>query len=236
VQPWGTSSRKGKDHYLFVFDRPKAGEIVIGDLQSDPKSITLLGSGGAALPMRRLDADHVQVTLPVAARTATVPVMKLTFTDTLKTGGALPVSRDQPTALRLSDAQLAGGVGYGSNNYGRSGSTGWSSKEGRVYWPVIARRAGAYKAAVTYNREKGISGGVFEVAYAGQSLKHVVETGEIVGDLHKGDVVTRDLGTITIPAGRGEVSINAVKIPTGQELVRFIGVTLTPVDEKSPTS
>jgi alpha-L-fucosidase len=232
VQPWGTSSKKGNTSYLFVFQQPKAGELVVGDLQSDPKSVTLLGSAGESLPVRRLDADHVQITLPAAARSATIPVVKVTFADGPRTGGALPLSADQVNEFLIFDAKLAGGVGYGSNNYGRSGSTNWRSPKDRVYWPLIARRAGTYKVSATYNRQKGVSGGVFEVAIAGQSLKHTVETGEIVGDLHKGDIVTRELGTVTIPAGRRELSINAVKIPEGQELVKFIGVTFTPSSEK----
>ena len=65
VQPWGTSSRQGNDLYLFVFDPPPGGTLVVGDLQSDPKSVRLMGGG--ALPMRRIDADHVQITLPAAA-------------------------------------------------------------------------------------------------------------------------------------------------------------------------
>ena len=40
------------------------------------------------------------------------------------------------------------------------------------------------------------------VAVGKQSLQHVVEKGDIVPDLHKGDVITRELGTITVPAGR----------------------------------
>ena len=36
-------------------------------------------------------------------------------------------------------------------------------------------------------------------------------------------------------AGRFDLTINAVKIPTGEELVRFIGVTLTPVETKTAT-
>ena len=38
-----------------------------------------------------------------------------------------------------------------------------------------------------------------------------------------------EVGTIEVPAGRHELSINALKIPTGGELARFIGVTLTPI-------
>jgi alpha-L-fucosidase len=233
VQPWGTSSKKGNDVYLFVFDKPKAGALVVGDLQSDPKGVTLLGGG--QLPVRRLDADHIQITLPATATAATIPVIKLAFGETLKSGGALPVSHDQVNNYRIFDAKLAGGVGYGSNTYARAGATDWKSPQGRVSWPLLSRGPGTYKVSVTYNREKGIGGGVFEVAAAGQSLKHVVEKGDVVPDLHTGDVITRDLGTLTLPAGRMELGINAVKIPPGEDLVRFIGVTLTPVDAKSST-
>jgi len=230
VQPWGTSSQKGRDLYLFVIEPPAGGSIVVGDLQSDPGSVTLLGSKGA-LPIKRLDKDHVQITLPAAARGATTPVVKLTFKDAVKTGGALPLSRDQASEYRISDARVSGGVGFGSNTYARAGSTNWSSPQGRVSWPVLARSGGAYTVSATYNREKGIGGGVFEVAIAGQSLKHTVEKGEFVAGLHKGDVITRELGTITVPAGRNDLNINAVKIPPGQDLVRFISVKLTPVSK-----
>lgn len=230
VQPWGTSSKKGNDLYLFVFDQPKTGALIVGDLQSDPKSVTLLGATGNPLQLRRLDADHVQITLPASARSGSIPVVKLTFGEAVKTGKSLPVSRDQVNEYRIFDARVSGGVGYGSNTYARAGSTDWRTKEGRVSWPVIARQGGTYKVSVTYNREKGIGGGAFNVAVGKQSLQHVVEKGDIVPDLHKGDVITREVGTITVPAGRSELSINAVKIPAGEELVKFIGVTLTPVD------
>jgi hypothetical protein len=234
VQPWGTSSKKGNDVYLFVFDQPRSSSLIVGDLQSDPKSVTLLGASGA-LPMRRLDADHVQITLPTTARDAITPVVKLTFNGAVKTGGALPLSHDQSNEYRIFDAQLSGGVGYGSNTYARAGATNWTSQQSRVYWPLIARSAGTYKVSATYNRQKGIGGGVFAVQVAGRSLEHVVETGETIADLHTGDVITRDLGTITVPAGRFELDIKAVKIPPGGELVRFIGVTFAPLD-KQPTT
>jgi alpha-L-fucosidase len=234
VQPWGTSSKKGNEVYLFVFDQPRAGALVVGDLQSDPKGATLLG--GSKLPMRRIDADHIQITLPASAARTTIPVVKLTFSEAMKTGGAMPVSRDQANAYRIFDARLSGGIGYGSNTYARAGSTDWKSPQGHISWPLLSRTPGIYKVTVTYNREKGIGGGVFEVAAAGQSLQHTVEKGAIVPDLHKGDIVTRDIGTLTLPAGRLELSINAVKIPPGEDLVRFIGVTLTPVEAAKTTT
>lgn len=227
VQPWGTSSKKGKDLYLFVFDQPPGGTLVVGDLQSDPKSITLMGGG--ALQARRIDADHFQITLPAGARKAEIPVIKVTFDGDVKTGGALPVSRDQANAYRIFDAKLAGGVGYGSNTYARAGSTNWTNSDGRVFWPVLARQAGKYKVEATYNRVKGVGGGTMEIKLGNQSLQHVVETGDTTPDLHKGDVITRAIGTIDVPAGRHELSINALKIPSGGELARFIGVTLTPI-------
>jgi alpha-L-fucosidase len=229
VQPWGTSSKKGSDLYLFVFDPPPGGTLMIGDLQSDPKSATLLGSSSTALPVRRIDANYVQITLPAAARNATTPVVKLTFSDGVKSGGAMPVSRDQVNEYRIFDAKLAGGVGYGSNTYARAGATNWVNSDGRVWWPVIARESGKFKVTATYNRVKGIGGGVMAVKLGQQSLQHTIESGETTPDLHKGDVITRELGTIDVAAGRQELSVEAVKIPAGGELGRFIGVTLTPV-------
>jgi hypothetical protein len=212
---------------LFVFDQPTGGTLVIGDLQSDPKSVTLMGGG--ALQARRIDADHVQITLPAAARKTEIPVVKVTFDGDVKTGGALPLSRDQANAYRIFDAKLAGGVGFGSNTYARAGATNWTSSDGRVWWPVLARQAGKYKVEATYNRVKGVGGGTMEVRLGDRSLQHVVETGDTTPDLHKGDVITREIGTIEVPAGRHELSINALKIPAGGELARFIGVTLTPM-------
>jgi hypothetical protein len=156
------------------------------------------------------------------------PVIKLTFDGPIKSGGALPVSRSQANNYRIFDANLSGGVGYGSNTYARAGSTDWTNAQGRVWWPVIARKAGEYKVSVTYNRVKGIGGGEFAVSVDGESVKQSVEAGETTPDLHKGDVITREVGTLKVPAGRHELSVTAAKIPPGQELIRFIGVTLTP--------
>jgi alpha-L-fucosidase len=229
VQPWGTSSLKGDDLYLSVFDMPPQGSLIIGDLQSDPKQAVLLGSSAHALRVHRLDPDHVEIKLPAEARAAVIPVIKLTFDGPIRSGGALPVSPIQPNHYRIFDARLAGGIGYGSNTYARAGSTDWTQRDGRIWWPVLARRAGSYEVSVTYNRVKGIGGGEYTVNIDGQSLKQSVEAGELTPDLHKGDIVTRDLGTLTVPAGRHELSINAANIPAGQELMHFIGVTLTPV-------
>ncbi len=141
----------------------------------------------------------------------------------------MPVSTNQPNIYRIFDAHLVGGVGYGSNTYARAGSTDWTHPEGRIWWPVIARRGGTYKVSVTYNRVKGIGGGEFAVTVGGQSLTQTVESGDVTPDLHNGDIVTREIGTLAVPKGRHELSMNAVKIPSGQELMHFIGVTLTPV-------
>ncbi len=229
VQPWGTSSLKGHELYLAVSDLPGKAPLVVGDLQSDPQRAVLLGSSGQALQVRRLDQDHLRIELPAAVRRTVIPVIRLTFTEPIRSGGSLPVSRSQPNNYRIFDARLSGGVGYGSNTYARAGSTDWTHPQGRIWWPVIARRGGAYKVSVTYNRVKGVGGGEFAVTLDGQSLEHGVESGELVPDLHKGDIVTREIGTLTVPAGRHELSMNAVTIPPGQELMRFIGVTLTPV-------
>jgi hypothetical protein len=230
VQPWGTSTLKGHDLYLTVFKPPADGELVVGDLQNDPKQAVLLGSSGSALHVRRLDANYVRITLPPAARTATTPVVKLTFDGAIRSGGSLPMSRTQPNEYLIFDAKLSGGVGYGSNTYARSGSTDWKNPQGQISWPVIARSPGAYKVSVTYNRVKDIGGGQFAVAIAGQSLKQTVETGQMTPDLHKGDIVTRELGTIQVPAGRNDLTVRAVNIPPGKELMHFIGVTFTPVE------
>jgi hypothetical protein len=189
----------------------------------------LLGAGDARLPVKRLDANFVEITLPTTARTAVTPVLKLTLDGTVETGGALPVSGSIPSEYRIYDARLSGGVDYGSETYWRAGSTGWTSAQGRISWPVLARRGGSYKVSVTYNRAKGIGGGQFRIAVAGKSVEQGVETGEMTPTLHKGDVVTRELGVIQVPAGRNELAVEAVKIPAGQELMRFISVTLTPV-------
>jgi alpha-L-fucosidase len=179
--------------------------------------------------MRRLDADFVQITLPAAARNTITPVIKLTFDNEIKTGGALPISRTQASAYRIFDAKLSGGIGYGSNTYARAGSTDWTDPHARISWPVIARSPGSYKVSVTYNRVKDIGGGEFTVAIGNESLKQKVESGDMTPDLHKGDVITREVGVIKVPAGRQELSVQASQIPPNQELMRFIGVTLTPV-------
>jgi hypothetical protein len=229
VQPWGTSALKGGALYLFVFHPPANGKLIVGDLQSDPKRAVLLGAGDARLRVQRLDANFVEIKLPATARTAVTPVVKLTLDGAVKTGGALPVSTFIPSEYRIFDAQLSGGVDYGSETYWRAGSTGWTSAQGRISWPVLAARGGSYKVSVTYNRAKGIGGGQFRIALAGKSVEQGVETGEMTPTLHKGDVVTRELGVIEVPAGRNELAVEAVKIPAGQELMRFISVTLTPV-------
>jgi len=231
VQPWGTSALKGGALYLFVFHPPANGKLVVGDLQSDPKGAVLLGAGNARLHVKRLDANFVEITLPATARNAVTPVVKLTLDGTVKTGGALPVDVNIPSEYRIFDAQLSGGVDYGSETYWRAGSTGWTGAQGRISWPVLARRGGSYKVSVTYNRAKGIGGGQFRIALAGKSVEQGVETGEMTPTLHKGDVVTRELGVIEVPAGRNELAVEAVKIPAGQELMRFISVTLTPVSQ-----
>jgi len=229
VQPWGTSALKGDALYLFVFNPPANGKLIVGDLQSDPKRAVLVGAGDARLHVQRLDANFVEITLPATARNAVTPVVKLTLDGTVKTGGALPVSANIASEYRIFDAQLSGGVDYGSETYWRAGSTGWTTPQGRISWPVIAQRGGSYKVSVTYNRAKGIGGGRFRIALAGKSVEQDVETGEMTPTLHKGDVVTRELGVIKVPAGRQELAVEAVKIPSGQELMRFISVTLTPV-------
>jgi alpha-L-fucosidase len=228
VQPWGTSALKGAALYLFVFDPPADGKLVVGDLQSNPSRAVLLGAGDSHLPLRRLDANFIEITLPAAAREAITPVVKLTLDGEVKTGAAAPVSVTRPSVYRIYDAQLAGGVDYGSETYWRAGSTGWSTQQGRIWWPVLARRGGSYKVSVTYNRAKGIGGGQFRISIAGKSLEQGVETGEMTPTLHKGDIVSRELGVVKIPAGRLELAVEPVKIPPGEELMRFISVTLTP--------
>ncbi|HZP59733.1 MAG TPA: alpha-L-fucosidase [Opitutaceae bacterium] len=231
VQNWGTSTLKGHTLYLHVFNWPTNGRLVIGGLKSDPQSVRLLGSSSAAaaLPLRRLDPDDLELTVPAAAPDAVDSVIALEFKDAIAVNPAhLVPARGETTSLHVFDGRLVGkGIAYGDGKRGRDVIETWSLPGTMVTWPVRLTEPARLRLAAEYNTEKRDDGGTFVVEAGDQVIAGEVKAAGKADSFH-----TAEIGEINLPAGEFVLAVRAKTI-LGGNLMRLRRLELVPV-EPSP--
>jgi alpha-L-fucosidase len=125
---------------------------------------------------------------------------------------------EAPDTLRAFDAQLRGGLGYGSGKLRDAYVQRWNKLEGSVRWPVRLREPTTYDVAISYDADRRSAGGTYVVKLGDKSLP-----GTVGGSTSS----PQSLGKVTLPAGAFEISVEPIQI-SGGELLRLRSLTLTP--------
>ncbi|WP_431216432.1 alpha-L-fucosidase [Puia sp. P3] len=219
VQNWGVSTQKGNTLFLHVFEWPADGRLWVGGLKgpigkawllSDPRRMALASTaagGDYVIDVPRRVPDTADAVIAVE----------------LKGGGfdsVAFVAPNVPLARLLTfDARLHGsGFSFGDGKRDRFYVDGWTSKEQYLSWDFRTVAAAAYHLTIAYRAGEGC-GGTYGWQVDGMQGEQKIEPGGT------DDVVTVDLGRVTLGAGTHELSIKPVEI-TGRLLMRPLEIRL----------
>jgi alpha-L-fucosidase len=179
VQTWGESTRKGNTLYLHVFTWPKDGNLIVGGLKSEVKSASLMGdSESGDMPVKRLDADDVSISVPLNAPDKVDSVVVLDCTGDIQTDNRRLLQPVFPLEmLRAFDGNLKGGLRYGPGKKTDDYVINWNSEDQSVTWPVRLEKAATYEVLANYTAPADSAGGTFTVNFGSQSVSGQVKAG-----------------------------------------------------------
>jgi arylsulfatase A-like enzyme len=146
------------------------------------------------------------------------------------------------TQLPARDGVPRGGVKRSAGAPNCSYFTNWTSTEDRITWDVQVAAAGKYEAVVYYTCPKADVGSVIELSLGGSRIQAAVSEANdppLRGMEHdrvprKGESYVKDfkplrLGVVELPAGRGLLTLRALKVAGKQVMdVRLMLLTLLP--------
>jgi alpha-L-fucosidase len=241
-QSWGESTLKGNTLYLHVFDWPKDGKLLVGGLDAEVSSASLLADPKAPLVFERIGPD-LQITLPAAAPDAADSVIALECKKRPTGDAARLLQTNTTNTLSVFTAELLGPVDRKGWSLGKGTSItahakGWKTKDCVVRWKTRLTRPSTFQVTVHYDapeadkakietdggpiaaKSQPSFGGKFSILIGNQTLQGKVS--------QTGMNVALDLGQIALEPGTCDIAINADEI-TGKELMLFKSLTLTPL-------
>jgi hypothetical protein len=140
--------------------------------------------------------------------------------------------------LEARDGIPQGGVKRSSNAPNCSYFVNWKTKEDAMTWDIDVHTAGEYEVTIDYACPEADAGSTVQLSFDGAKTVGKVTLGwfpRLLDDQdrasRKGESIMRDfhslsLGTITLPAKRGLLRLQALEIP-GQTVMEVRRVTLT---------
>jgi alpha-L-fucosidase len=241
-QSWGESTLKGNTLYLHVFDWPKDGKLLVGGLDAEVSSASLLADPKAPLVFERIGPD-LQITLPAAAPDAADSVIALECKKRPTGDAARLLQTNTTNTLSVFTAELLGPVDRKGWSLGKGTSItahakGWKTKDCVVRWKTRLTRPSTFQVTVHYDapeadkakietdggpiaaKSQPSFGGKFSILIGNQTLQGKVS--------QTGMNVALDLGQIALEPGTCDIAIKADEI-TGKELMLFKSLTLTPL-------
>jgi alpha-L-fucosidase len=224
LQSWGVSTVKGSKLYLHVFDWPRDGKLYLGGLKSSVAKVYLLTDPKRTFAVTRLNDKDVVINLPLKAIDTINTVLGVDVDNGLQTDSLRYVSTNNPvTRLLAFDATQAGkGFGFGDGKTDRYYVEGWKSKEQKLSWKFRTAMPADFRIVIKYLSPAEASGGLYAV-----SLDHYYTQNTVTTDLN-GAVITRDIGTVSLPAGIHQLKITPV-VMAKTELMKLLEVQLLPV-------
>lgn len=241
-QSWGESTLKGNTLYLHVFDWPKDGKLLVGGLDAEVSSASLLADPKAPLVFERIGPD-LQITLPAAAPDAADSVIALECKKRPTGDAARLLQTNTTNPLSVFTAELLGPVDRKGWSLGKGTSItahakGWKTKDCVVRWKTRLTRPSTFQVTVHYDapeadkakietdggpiaaKSQPSFGGKFSILIGNQTLQGKVS--------QTGMNVALDLGQIALEPSTCDIAIKADEI-TGKELMLFKSLTLTPL-------
>ena len=146
------------------------------------------------------------------------------------------------TQLPARDAQVTGGIKRSNRFPNCSFYTNWTSPDEEIYWEAEVDQAGTYEVELYYTCRAEDAGAEIELSFQDSRLTATIQEAHdppLIGAAE--DRIKRkesyvkafhplSLGTISLPSGRGRLSLKATKIP-GAQVIDFRLLMLKRVDE-----
>jgi len=220
-QNWGVSTLKGTRLYLHVFSWPADGKLYVGGLNGPTGNIYLLSDVRKTLLKSSLAGKDLIINIPLRAPDTanTVIVVEVEKMRAQQDSVQYSAPNIALTRLLAFDAQLHGkGFSFGDGKADRFYVDGWSSKDQYLSWNFRTAETATYRMTITYRAGEGY-GGTYQWQADGYRGEHKIDIGG--GD----NVVTADLGIVTLNAGTHELSIRPLDI-AGRQLMRPLEVRL----------
>ena len=222
--PWGRATRKGDTLYLMVFDWPADGELRV-PAKAEVDGARLLGSAAPvavaasdaglvlALPGKPVDAACSVVALRLRGGLVALP-----FAVTPGGDGSLTLLPHDATLhgpqLRVEKVGAVEDVTY---NLGY-----WLDPKAHASWPIAVERAGRYAVVADIACKDESAGAACTVACGKAALPFAVAG---TGGWQQYRAV--ELGELTLPAGRAELSLRAGSKP-GEAVLNLRSLRLVP--------
>jgi arylsulfatase A-like enzyme len=150
------------------------------------------------------------------------------------------------TFLPARDAEPQGAIRRSSPAPNCSYFVNWKSIDDRIVWHVDVHTAGTYEVSVDYTCPEADAGSVLELRFADARLQAQIQPGWDPPLYTNQDTLPRppaesqmkefrslSLGDIDLPSGRGDLILQAVRIP-GQSVMDLRRLTLTLRQEPAP--
>ena len=231
LQSWGVSTLKKNKLYLHIFKWPADGKLYVGGLKNNIGKVYLLTNAKQQFTSSRINANDILIHLPKKAIDTINTVLVVELKSNLETDGIRYVSTNIPTTRLLAyDAiQQGKGFGFGDGKKDRYYVDGWKSKDQNLHWDFRTGFASDFKIVIKYVAPQETSGGIYSVTSDAFYSQHHVVNGE-----KSTSVVTRELETISLPAGLHHLQIAPVTIDKS-ELMKLLEVQLITVSSKQPS-
>jgi len=220
IPAWGVITEKTNKLYLHVLNWPANGKLLLGGLKNEVKKAYLLSDQTKkSLPVERLGEADINIRIPSKSPDDADAVVVLDIEGPVT---AEPVRRlaAKGIANRLLafDAELHGkGFGFGDGKTNRYYVEGWKSSDQYLSWDFKILEPAKYRLVAKYLPAQ--ARGSYEVSLAGFK-KELTVSGE------KSDaVVSQEVGMVTLPPGKHQLTIKPVSIKGG-ELMKILEVQL----------
>ena len=226
MQPWGVSTFKAENNtlYLHVFDWPADGNLIVGGLKTDPKSIELLSSAGPApLEGSRAGERDFKIALPAEAPSADDSVIRLLFEGHVNADPVplLASAAGRANRLLTFDAEASRGLGYGDGKRDRYFVTGLDSPRKKLTWRVRLNEPATFVVDIRYAGGDPRGRGSLVVQTGEQQLTHEP------GASRRSEQVRREsIGELMLAAGEHEITLSSPDVTRG-EIARPLELILT---------
>lgn len=223
---WGRCTRKGSTLYLYMFDWPEDGRLIVPGLRNRVcHAYVLSDPGRAELTVTRLGSDDISILLPSRPAEALLPVVAV---ELIGEPDANPVRLLQPGAhpavFGAFDAEIIGPfLRYDTGKKDHDNLINWRHPEDEAGWVFRTLEGGTYTVSVVYSADMAFSGGSFALSIEerGSGRPFAALTGGPVrstGGWARFEALI--LGQVTLPAG-GEflMRLHAVEAEAEQPVV-----------------
>jgi len=211
----GRATVKGNRLYLFVFDWPSDGELLIPGLRNRIKRATLLGGKKRNLACER-DGDGWVVALPAAAPDAVASVIALDLDGPPKVEQTVIRPQVILPALYGPHGQRA----RLETEDGRVHVGNWINPKDHVSWAFELPKGGTYDIAIDFACAPKSAGSIVVVESGKSTLKAQVPATSGWRDFR-----VRSLGTLKLKGGKSTLSITVESLKKGA-VMNLRGVTL----------